>query len=165
MSRSEDVNVRVEARALAAGEGAHAELTSMCDDALPLVRMAAVRTATRHHVIGAWTAIARQVRLPDFNERGSDERREFLRALVALLPDRGEPIAIEIARKAGVFVSGSREATRVAAIEALGEFSCSAEVAAALREIAQLRWGTSDETRGASANAAIAITQRAGIAR
>jgi hypothetical protein len=160
MSQSEDVNVRVEAKALAAGEAAHAELTTMCDNAQPLVRMAAVRAVTRHGVKNAWTSISRQVKDPSFNERGADERLEFMRALVALAPDRGEPIALELAKKGGVFMSDAREATRVAAAEALGELSRSPQVASALREVAQARWGTSDETRSAAQAAADLITQR-----
>jgi eukaryotic-like serine/threonine-protein kinase len=160
MAQSEDVNVRVEAKVLAAGEAAHAELTAMCDNAQPLVRMAAVRAARRHNVKGAWTAVSRQVKEPAFSERGVDERREFLRALVALAPDRGEPIALELAKKGGVFMSEARETTRVAAVEVLGELSRSPQVASALREIAQARWGTSDETRTAAQTAADLITQR-----
>jgi hypothetical protein len=160
MSESEDVNVRVEARVLAAGQLAHTELSSMCDDPLSFVRVAAVRAATRHRIKGVWTAIARQVRLSDFNDRGHDERREFIRALVTLSPDRGEPIALELAKRGGVFVSESREATRIAAAEALGAVSRSPAVAAELREIAQARWGTSDQTRSAAATAAGLITKR-----
>jgi eukaryotic-like serine/threonine-protein kinase len=160
MAQSDDVNVRVEAKALAAGDAAHAELTAMCENASPLMRMAAARAATRYGVKGAWAAVARQVKLPDFNERGSDERKEFLRALVALSPDRGEPIALEMAKKGGVFVSDSRETTRAAAAEALGAISRSPQVAAGLRELAQARWGTSDETRSAAAAAADLISQR-----
>jgi len=162
MSQSEDVNIRVEARVLAAGQVAHTELSSMCEDSLSFVRVAAVRAAVRHRIKGAWTAIARQVRLSDFNDRGNDERREFIRALVTLSPDRGEPIALELAKRGGVFVSQSREATRVAAAEALGAVSRSPEVAAELREIAETRWGTSDETRSAAAIAAGLITSRFG---
>jgi hypothetical protein len=160
MSQSEDVNVRVEAKVLAAGEAAHNELTAMCDNAQPMVRMAAVRAARRHQVKNAWGGISRQVKDPAFNERGADERREFLRALIALSPERGEPIALEIAKKGGVFTSGAREETRVAAVEALGELSSSAQVASALRELAQARWGTSEETRTAAQTAADLITQR-----
>jgi hypothetical protein len=160
MAQSEDVNVRVEARALAAGDAAHTELTAMCENASPLMRMAAARAATRYAVKGAWNAIARQVKLPDFNERGADERREFLRALVALSPERGEPIALEFAKKGGVFVSDSRETTRTLAAEALGATSRSPQVAVALRELSQARWGTSEETRSTAAAAADLITQR-----
>ena len=160
MSQSEDVNVRVEAKVLAAGEAAHNEITAMCDNAQPLVRMAAVRAARRHQIRNAWGGVSRQIKDPAFNERGADERREFLRALVSLSPERGEPIALEIAKKGGVFTSGSREETRVAAAEALGELSSSAQVASALRELAQARWGTSEETRSAAQTAADLITQR-----
>ncbi len=161
-AQSEDMSVRVEARVLVAGsiEAASNELMVWCESPQPLVRMAALRAITRYGVKGAWAQISRAVNGKELNEKGTDERRELLRALVSLVPDRGEPIALELARKGGVFVSEAREATRVAAVEALGGMSRSASVAAALREIAQARWGTSDETRTAAGRAADAIAAR-----
>jgi hypothetical protein len=132
----------------------------MCDNASAMIRIAAIRAVARHQVKGAWPAIARAVKAPDLNEKGSDERRELLRALVALMPDRGEPLALELAKKGGVFMSEAREGTRVAAVEALGALSRSGAVATALREISQSRWGTSEETRAAAAAAADLISQR-----
>jgi hypothetical protein len=162
LAQSEDMNVRVEANVLASGsvEAASNELIAMCDSPQPLVRMAALRAITRYGVKGAWAQIARIANAKEFNDKGSDERRELLRALVSLVPDRGEPMALELAKKGGVFVSESREATRVAAVEALGAISRSPAVSTALREIAQARWGTSDETRAAAGKAADAITAR-----
>jgi hypothetical protein len=110
----------------------------------------------------AWAAVAKLPKAPDFNERGQDERTETFRALVVLSPERGEPIAIDMAKKGGVFVSEGREATRIAAIDALGELSRSPVVVAALREIAQSRWGTAEETRTAANEAATKIQQRIG---
>jgi hypothetical protein len=162
VAQSEDMNVRVEANVLASGsvEAASAELIAMCDAAQPLVRMAALRAITRYGVKGAWAQIARIVNGKELNDKGSDERRELLRALVSLVPERGEPLAIELAKKGGVFVSESREATRAAAVEALGAISRSPAVISALREIAQARWGTSDETRAAAGRAADSIAAR-----
>jgi hypothetical protein len=98
----------------------------------------------------------------DFNERGQDERTEAFRALIILSPERGEPIALDMARKGGVFVSEGREATRIAAIDVLGELSRSPPMVTALREIAQSRWGTAEETRTAATEAANRIQQRIG---
>jgi hypothetical protein len=161
VAQSEDMNVRVEAKVLGSGPAdVGAELTALCENGSSLVRMAALRAITRHDMKAAWTSIARIVKQNDFNEKGSDERKELLRALVALVPERGEPIALDLARKAGVFVSEAREGTRVAALEALGEVSRSVSVVTALREIALARWGTSDETRNAAAKAVEAISVR-----
>ncbi len=162
MAQHEDVNVRTEARVLALGsaDAASAELTALCDNDSALVRMAAVRAIARHDMKVAWTAIARHIKSNDFNDRGSDERREFIRALVILAPDRGEPMALEIAKKGGVFVSESREGTRVVAADVLGELSRTASVASGLRELSLSRWGTSDETRAAAARAADQISAR-----
>jgi hypothetical protein len=160
MGKSDDISLRVEARALVGGEAAHTELTAMTSDPQPLVRMAAVRAIARHKIKSAWAAVSRQVREPTFNERGMDERLELMRALVGLSPERGEPIALEIAKKGGVFTSEAREGTRSAAAQALGELSRSGEVAASLRELAQSRWGTSDETRSAAQAAADLVRRR-----
>jgi len=159
---SEDVNVRVEAKVLAEGEAATKDLSGMLDNAVALTRMAALRALARYRMKNAWAAVARLPKAADFNERGQDERTETFRALVVLSPERGEPVALEVARKAGVFVSEGREATRIAAIDALGELSRSPAVVTALREIAQARWGTAEETRAAANEAANRIQQRMG---
>jgi hypothetical protein len=112
-------------------------------------------------VRGAWPAIARRAKTPELPALGADERREILGAVIALSPERGEPIALELAKKAGMFVSEDREAVRLSAIEALGAYSRAPQVATALREIAQARWGTSDDTRAAAQAAADQIAQRA----
>jgi hypothetical protein len=162
LTQSDDVNARVEAKVLTASsiESASSELIAMAESAQPLLRMAALRSITRYGVVGAWAQISRVVNSKEFSDKGNDERKELLRALVALVPDRGEPIALELAKKGGVFVSETREATRVAAMEALGAVSRSTNVVNVLREIAQARWGTSDETRGAAGKAADAIAAR-----
>jgi eukaryotic-like serine/threonine-protein kinase len=162
LSTSEDVNVRIEAKVLSSGnpDNAHNELGQMLDNASALVRMAALRTSARFRVKGVWPAVARAVKAPTFNELGLDERRELLRALVVLGPQSGEPMVLELAKKGGVLLTEEKEATRLAAIEILGEFSRSGGVSIALHEVSQSRWGSSEETRTAAANAARQINQR-----
>jgi hypothetical protein len=162
MTTSDDLNVRVEAKVLCAGnpEAAQGELGQMLDNTSALVRMAALRAIARYRIKGNWSAIARVVKQPTFNELGLDERKELLRALVAVSVQSGEPIALELAKKGGMLVSEEREATRVAAIEVLGDLSRSGTVSQAMHEISQSRWGTSEETRTAASNAAKAINQR-----
>ena len=159
---SEDINVKVEAKVLAEGEAATAEIAAMCEHAVAINRIAALRTLARYRMKNAWAAVARLPKQADFNERGQDERTETFRALVLLSPERGEPVALDMARKGGVFVSEGREATRIAAIDVLGELSRSPSVVSALREIAQSRWGTAEETRAAANEAAARIQQRLG---
>jgi hypothetical protein len=161
-SNSEDINVKLEARALMVGEPATNEIAAFCEHAIPMSRMAAFRTLARYRMKNGWPVVARVVKAPDFNERGQDERLEAFRALVVLSPERGEPMAIELAKKGGVFVSEGREATRIAAIDALGELSRSPGVVTALREIAQARWGTAEETRAAANEAANRVAERLG---
>ncbi len=144
---SDDINVRVEAKVLVEGEAATNEIAAMCERAVAADRLAALRAIARYRMKNAWTAVARMLKQPDFNDRGQDERTETFRALVVISPERGEPIALDVARKGGVFVSEGREATRIAAIDALGELSRSSTVADALREIGASRWGTAEETR------------------
>ncbi len=162
LATSEDVNVRIEAKVLASGNPdlAHNELGQMLDNASALVRMAALRTSARYRVKGVWPAVARGVKAPAFNELGIDERRELLRALVVLGPQSGEPMVLELAKKGGVLLTEEKEATRTAAIEILGELSHSGGVSMALHEVSQSRWGSSEDTRTAAANAARLINQR-----
>jgi hypothetical protein len=108
----------------------------------------------------AWPTVARVINGKPFNDLGNDERRELLRAAIVLVPDRGEPLALDLAKKGGVLVSENREATRALAAELLGEFSRSRQIAAGLHELAQARWGVSEETRLAAGNAANRIAQR-----
>jgi hypothetical protein len=162
LAGSEDVNVRVEARVLVAPSQEHAqnELSALLDNPSPFLRMAALRTITRYGMRNAWPTVTRIINGKNFNELGNDERRELLRAAIALVPERGEPLALDLAKKGGVLVSENREATRTLAAELLGEFSRSRQVGAALNELAQARWGVSEETRVAAANAANRIAQR-----
>jgi hypothetical protein len=116
--------------------------------------MAALRTSTRYGMRNVWPTIARIIGAKNFNELGSDERRELLRSCVLLSPERGEPVLVDLAKKGGVLTSEEREATRALAAELLGELSRSRPTAMALQEIANARWGVSEETRMAAANAA-----------
>ena len=157
---SEDVNVRVEAKVLVEGEAAANGIAGMCEHAVAMNRLAALRAIARYRLKNAWAAVARMPKQPDFNDCGQDERTLAFRALILLAPERGEPLALDMARKGGVFVSEGREATRIAAIDALGELSRSPAVVAALREIAASRWGTAEETRKAANEAANQVEQR-----
>jgi hypothetical protein len=115
---------------------------------------------TRYQMRNAWPTVARIINGKNFNELGNDERRELLRTAIVLSPDRGEPLALELAKKGGVLVSENREATRALAAELLGELSRSRQTGAQLHELSQSRWGLSEETRMAAANAAKRIGQR-----
>jgi hypothetical protein len=159
---TDDVNVRVEAKVLSEGEAATNDIAALCDNPAPLHRIAALRTLSRYRLKNGWAAVARLLKQPDFNERGQDERTEAFRALILLSPERGEPLALDMAKKGGVFVSEGREATRIAAIDMLGELSRSPAIVTALREIATSRWGTAEETRSAATEAANRVQQRIG---
>jgi serine/threonine protein kinase len=162
LEKSDDPTVRIEAKVLLCGaETIQAELGALCEDPSALVRMAALRATARHSIKKMFPVVSRRVRQPDFHQLGSDERRELLTAMLTLSLEHGEPIALELARKGGVFVSEEKEASRVAAIEALGACSRSREVAQALREVATSRWGTSEDTKQAASAAADQIQQRA----
>jgi len=166
LAGSEDVNVRVEARVLVAPsvEQAQQEIIALLDNASAFVRLAALRAAARYGMRNAWVTVVRIINGKPFTDLGSDERRELLRAAILLAPDRGEPLALEIAKKGGVLVTENREATRLLAVELLGELSRSRATGAALHELSQSRWGISDETRTAAATAAKRIGQRLSLA-
>jgi len=162
LAQSEDVNVRVEARVLVASSSdqVQQELGTLLENGSALVRMAALRTVARYQTRGVWPNVAKIINGKSFNELGNDERRELLRVVIVLSPERGEPLALELAKKGGVLVSENREATRALAAELLGEHSRSRQTGAALHDLAQSRWGLSEETRTAAANAAKRIGQR-----
>ncbi len=162
LSQSEDLNVRVEARVLIAPSADHAqkEIASFLENNSALLRMAALRTSTRYGMRNVWPSVARIIQAKNFNELGSDERKELLRACMMLDPGRGEPVLLDLAKKGGVLTSEEREATRAMAAELLGDLSRSRPTAMALQEIANARWGVSKETQGAAANAAKRIGAR-----
>jgi serine/threonine protein kinase len=164
LASSDDPTLRIEAKVLLASsaEQVQGELMQLLESGSALVRMAAQRAVTRHALKQAWPAIARQVRATNFHELGADERRALMHTLVALSPERGEPMAVELVKKGGVFTSEDRETSRALAADALGEWSRSPATLATLREVSQTRWGTSDETRAAAAAAAKKIAGRLG---
>ena len=163
LGQSEDPTVRLEAKVLFAGnaEAIAAELGTMLDSDSAMARMAATKAGVRYMVKALWPIVLRHVKAPALHELGSDERADLMSALILLSPERGEPVAIEMAKKGGVFSSGEKEASRLSAIEALGACSRSNAVVTALREVAQKGWGTSDEVRGAAGAAADRVAQRA----
>lgn len=162
LTRSKDPMLRIEAQVLAADtpDALHGELTKLCADPSARVRIAAYRAVSRHQLRSAAPAIVRQIKAPTFQTIEQEERKELFTALLILSPDRGEELALETARKGGLLTSESRELLRVAAIEALGEVSRSRVAIAALREVAQSRWGTSEDTRSKAAAAAGRIEDR-----
>lgn len=160
--QGEDLNACIEARMLLAPSPEHAqkEIGSLLDNASALIRMAALRTSARHTMLHAWPIVARIIGAKNFNELGADERSELLRTCVVLSPERGEPVLLDLAKKGGVLTSEEREVTRTMAAELLGDLSRSRATAMALQEIASARWGISEETRTAAANAAKRIGLR-----
>jgi serine/threonine protein kinase len=162
LAQSEDVNVRIEARVLTAqsADAAQNELGALLENASALVRLSALRAITRYQMRNVWVTVSRIINGKSFNDLGNDERRELLRAAILLSPERGEPLALELAKKGGVLVSENREATRALAAELLGELSRNRQTGAALHELANSRWGLSEETRMAAAAAAKRIGQR-----
>ncbi len=167
LQNAEDVDLRISAKMLlsASPEQAEQEVAQLLDHPSALARLAALRTILRYRLKGAWPTIARVVqKMPP--GLGSDEKLELMRALVAVDPNRGEGIAIEIAKKGGIVQSEERENARTSACVALGEQSSSRAALMAMNEVSQSRWGTSQETRDAAANAVRDITARlAGGAR
>jgi eukaryotic-like serine/threonine-protein kinase len=162
LTKSEDPNMRIEARILGADstESLQLELGRLCTDGSMSVRMAAYRAVARHVVRPAAPAIVRQIKSAAFNTLDVEERKQLFVSLLVLSPERGEEMALEVARKSGLVTSEARELSRVAAIDALSELSRSREAADALREISRTRWGTSGQTREHALAAATAIDCR-----
>lgn len=162
LAQTDDVNVRVEARILMMGspDQAVGEVSRMLENPSALVRMASLRAMIRYGLRGAWVAVQRAVQAKQFFELGTDERKELLRALFLLAPERGEPMLIELVKKGGVLASESRESTRGLACDVLGDYSRSRAAIAALNEVFASRWGTAEETRQAATAALAKIAAR-----
>ena len=152
LGQHEDPMVRVEARVLGATspEQANQELQQLLQNPQPLLRMAAARATTRYRMIALFPVLANLLKSPSFNDLGIDERREVMRAVILLQPP-GEGMILELAKKGGVLLSEEKEATRLAAIETLGEFSRNPVMASALKDLSTTRWGTSEDVRNQAA--------------
>jgi eukaryotic-like serine/threonine-protein kinase len=158
----DDTTLQTEIRVLLAPsqEQAFADLGRMLENASSAIRMAALKALVRHSLRGAYPAIARQVRAATFHDVAPDERTELLRTAIILAPEHGEPMVLELVKKGGVFTSQSREASRTIAAQVLGELATDPATVENLRELAQARWGVSEETRGAASAAASQIHAR-----
>ncbi|MCU0693359.1 MAG: serine/threonine protein kinase [Polyangiaceae bacterium] len=160
--RSKDIAVRIEVRIITASDpdAVQDELSKLVNDRSLGVRVACLRAISRHNVKRLIPSIVRRIQAPSFTTLDTDERREHFMALVQMAPERGEALALEVARKGGMFTSDSREQSRIAAIEALGAASRSRAVAEVLRQIASARWAISDDTRNRAVSAALQIEAR-----
>ena len=156
LAQMEDPAIRMEVRVLTASspEELRQEITPVLEQGAPMARMAALRTLLKYNVRAAWPSVKRVFEKKGFDDLGADERREVLRALVALSPEQGEPLVIDLLKKGGVFRSESREGSRAIAAEVLGELSHSPDAAAALQEVASARWSASEDVRVAARAAA-----------
>jgi serine/threonine protein kinase len=159
---ADDTTLQTEVRVLLSPsqEQAFADLGRMLENASSAVRMAALRALVRHGLRGAYPAIARQVRAATFHDVAADERAELLRALIVLAPEHGELQVLELVKKGGVFTSQSRETSRAIGAQVLGELATTDSTIETLREVAQARWGISEETRAAASAAATQILAR-----
>lgn len=162
LANSKDVAVRIEAKILLADtpESMQDELGRLCADKSLGVRIAALRAIARHGLKRAVPIVARQIQTASFHTLVPEERFELLATMMAVAPERGEELALDIAKRGGLLTNESREVSRVAAIDALASHSRSREVIAALRDISQARWGTSEETRNKAYSAAVQIEAR-----
>jgi len=166
LAEAADPAMRVELRILTAGDATQLqrELGELFDQGSAAVRSGALRSLVKHTVRSAWPVVKRLYDRPGFFDLGADERRELLRALVALSPEHGEPVVIDLLKKGGLFQSESKQAARATAASVLGELSSSAEVLAALEEVAQARWSASESTRQAARDAADRVRAKKGSA-
>ncbi|MBI5534730.1 MAG: serine/threonine protein kinase [Deltaproteobacteria bacterium] len=162
LAKSKDPMIRIEAQVLSADtpDALAGELNRLCADPSQRTRIAVYRVLARHGLRAAVPNIVRQIKAPTFSTIEAEERKELFKAILSLSPERGEDMALELAKKGGLLTSENRETSRIAAIEALGEVCRSIKVSSQLREVAQSRWGTSEETRSKAAAAAGQIEQR-----
>ena len=160
--QSNDIAVRIEAKILSAGsyEAAEEEIAELINDNSVGVRIAALRAVARHEYKRVLASVTRRIHSASFANLVPEERRELFATVIMLAPERGEALALDMAKKGGLFATSSRETSRVAAIDALGAVSKSADVAKELDRIAQSRWAITDDTRHRAAAAAAQIEAR-----
>ncbi len=160
--QTEDPSIQVESKVLLSStpEQAQRELAAFLDGGVDLARVAALRIGVRGGMRGLWPSVAKHVAAKTFLERGTDERRELLKAAFLLSPEQGEPMLLDFLKKGGVLSSEDRETTRTMVAEILGELSRSRATALSLQEITTARWGVSDETKRAASHAAARIGER-----
>ena len=157
-----DEDVRLDAKLLGASDPVRAveDVVQMIDAPDAPTRFAAMRAIGRHDLQGAVFTLVRRLRAQSFVDLALDEKAELLRALLRLSPEQGESISLEILRTGGMFQSDAREATRLVAVELLGEHAVSNGALEALREVAKTHWGASRAMRDAAENAARALEDR-----
>ncbi|MEO7111927.1 MAG: HEAT repeat domain-containing protein, partial [Polyangiaceae bacterium] len=157
-----DEDVRLDAKLLGATDPVRAveDVVQLIDAPDAPTRFAALRAIGRHDLQGAVFTLVRRLRAPSFVDLPIDERAELLRALLRLSPEQGEAISLEILRTGGMFQSDAREATRLVAVELLGEHAASNGALEALRQVAKTHWGASRAMRDAAENAARALEDR-----
>jgi hypothetical protein len=162
LAQMEDPAVRMEIRILTASnpDEVRQDITPVLEQGAPMARLAALRMLVKYNVRAAWPSVKRLYEKQGFHELGADERREVLRALIALSPEHGEPLLVELLQKGGVFRSEAREATRSIAADVLGELSHNPAVGAVLQEVANARWSASEDVRNAARSAADRIASR-----
>jgi serine/threonine protein kinase len=167
LTKSNDIAVRIEAKILSARtpEAVEDELTALINDKSVGVRIASLRAIARHGLKKTLPAVTRRINASNFGDLVPEERRELFATVILLAPDRGEALALETAKKGGLFTNESRETTRAAAIDALGAVSASMRIAQELVQVAQSRWATSDDTRSRATAAAAQIEARAAASR
>jgi hypothetical protein len=157
-----DEDVRLDAKLLGASDPVRAveDVVQMIDAPDAPTRFAALRAIGRHDLQGAVFTLVRRLRAQSFADLPLDEKAELLRALLRLSPEQGEAISLEILRTGGMFQSDAREATRLVAVELLGELGVSNAALEALREVSKTHWGASRTMRDAAENAARALDDR-----
>ena len=113
-------------RAAGSPDAALPDLLQMLEDPRVDRRVLALQTLLRFQLKAGHPAIARKAKMAPLHQLSGEERYALLTGLVALAPQQGEPVAVEIAKKGGLVTSDDREIVRIVACQVLGENSTSA---------------------------------------
>jgi hypothetical protein len=118
----------------------------------------------RYRLDKGWPHLAKKLKAPGFHELGEDERREIFRGLVALGGDKADSVLFELIAKGTLLPSSSREVSRALAVEAVGDFSVSAQTEASLRQALDEGVRGSEELRQGVQGALAKIAARRALA-
>lgn len=143
-----------------AGSRVREEMRKLIEDPDPTVRVSALRAMVDNKLLLAGPFLVMRIKSKEFPKLDLEERREALRTVGALAPDRAEKLCVEIIEDGKLLSNDSHESTREIACEVLGEMATHKSTLEALKAIAGRRWKNSARVREAASRAAGALEAR-----
>jgi len=137
------------------------DLAELFDDALPRMRLSALKLTREREFDGLAPAVADRATSKVFHGLPMEERRAILQTLMSLSTRKAKQVCIELATNAGWIPDEDRQQSRAIAIRILGEIGADEEALAAVNKgRGRWRYWNSPEIRNAAETAADQIERR-----